>query len=212
VLATVPEQVRPGHVALLVIDVQKDFCAIDGVMSRDFGLDLSSVRAAIPRLNDVIRTARRSGVPVVWVREVFSPARMHDNQRLIHGDERTLRLIREGSDGVDWYEGVVPPAPGEYVVTKWNYDAFQRPHLHRWLRRHGVTTVVLTGFTTNVCVETTGRHAYLLGYHVVTLADCTGAPDPHEHEAALVNLGRYFGSVVDSQDVLATWGGAGVDA
>lgn len=206
VLATVSEQVRPGHTAVLVIDVQRDFCAEDGVMSRVFGLDLRSIRAAVPALNVVIAGARRAGIPVVWIREVFAPARMRDNHRLIHGDEESLRLIREGSAGVDWYAGVVGPNPDETVITKWNYDAFEGPELRRWLDDHDIRTVVLGGFTTNVCVETTGRHAYLLGYYVVTLADCTGAPDPAEHEAALHNLGRYFGSVVTSDVVLTAWG------
>jgi ureidoacrylate peracid hydrolase len=208
ILATVSEQVQPGHTAVLVIDVQRDFCAEDGVMSRVFGLDLKRVRAAVPPLNGVILGARRAGVPVVWVREVFSPSRMLDNHKLIHGDEGSLQLIREGSGGVDWYSGVIPPDADEPVVTKWNYDAFEGPELRAWLDVRGIRTVVLGGFTTNVCVETTGRHAYLLGYYVVTLADCTGAPDPAEHEAALRNLGRYFGSVVTSDVVLAQWDAA----
>ena len=204
-LTTVSEQVQPGNCAVLVIDPQKDFCADDGVMGRIFGLDLRAVQAAVPRLNRLIDAARAASVPVVWVREVFSPDRMRDNHRLIHGDAESLQLIREGTDGVDWFEGINGPQPSEPVITKWNYDAFEQPRLRRWLRERGVQTVVLGGFTTNVCVETTARHAYLLGYYVVTASDCTGAPDPGEHEAALRNLGSYFGSVATSDEIIGTW-------
>ena len=204
-LTTVAEQVRPGNCAVLVIDPQKDFCADDGVMGRVFGLDLALVQAAVPRLNRLVEAARAAGVPVVWVREVFSPARMRDNHRLIHGDETSLQLIREGTDGVDWFEGVTGPGPGEPVITKWNYDAFEQPRLRSWLQARDIRTVVLGGFTTNVCVETTARHAYLLGYYVVTASDCTGAPDPAEHEAALRNLGRYFGVVTTSDEIVGSW-------
>jgi ureidoacrylate peracid hydrolase len=130
---------------------------------------------------------------------------MMPNHRVINGDGDDLILIREGGDGVEWYEDVDGPSPGEPVFTKWNYDAFEGTDLDLWLRAREAQTVVMTGFTTNVCVETTARHAYINGYYVVTVADCTGAPSPHEHEAALVNLGKYFGRVATSDELITAW-------
>jgi nicotinamidase-related amidase len=204
-LTSLAEQIEPAHTAVIVVDPQKDFCATDGVMGRVFGLDMSPVQAAVPALNRFIEDARAAGVPVAWVREVFSPDRMMPAHRLINGDGDDLQLIREGTDGVDWYEGMIPPAPDEPTFTKWHYDAFEGTELDLWLRARDVVTLVMTGFTTNVCVETTARHAYIKGYYVVTLSDCTAAPSQAEHDAALVNLGRYFGRVATSGEVVATW-------
>jgi ureidoacrylate peracid hydrolase len=207
-LTTLGDQVDPRHTALVVIDVQRDFCSSEGVMARRFGLDLSAIQAAVVPLNELVHAARSQDVPVVWVREVFAPERMLPNQRIIHGDGDAVLLIRSDSDGIDWYEGLTPPQDGEPVFTKWNYDAFDSTDLELWLRTRGIRTTVFVGFTTNVCVETTARHAYIRGFHVVVAGDCTGAPSAAEHEAALVNIGNYFGRVASSGEIAATWAAA----
>src|SRR2546428_425705 len=81
-LRTLPEQVAPIHTAAVVVDVQKDFCASDGAMARQLGLDLGTIQGAVPRLNRFIEECRASGVPVVWLREVFSPSTMLPNHRV----------------------------------------------------------------------------------------------------------------------------------
>jgi nicotinamidase-related amidase len=204
-LTTLEAQVDPRHAALVVIDVQRDFCSNEGVMAARFGLDLSAIQEAVPRLNALVDSARAERVPVVWVREVFAPERMLPNQRVIHGDGDEVLLIRSDSHGIDWYEGLTPPLAGEPVFTKWNYDAFDSTDLELWLRTRGIRTTVFVGFTTNVCVETTARHAYIRGFHVVVAGDCTGAPSATEHEAALVNIRSYFGRVAESGEIAGAW-------
>lgn len=207
-LTTLEAQVDPRHTALVVIDVQRDFCSDEGVMARMFGLDLGRIQEAVPRLNALVDDARAGGVPVVWVREVFAPERMLPNQRVIHGDGDEVQLIRSDSDGIDWYEGLTPPVAGEPVFTKWNYDAFDSTDLELWLHSRGIRTTVFVGFTTNVCVETTARHAYIRGFHVVVAEDCTGAPSWSEHEAALINIRNYFGRVAPSSEIASAWAAA----
>ena len=97
---------------------------------------------------------------------------------------------------------------GEPVFTKWNYDAFDSTDLELWLHSRGIRTTVFVGFTTNVCVETTARHAYIRGFHVVVAEDCTGAPSWSEHEAALVNIRNYFGRVAPSTEIASAWAAA----
>jgi ureidoacrylate peracid hydrolase len=184
--STLESQVAIGRVAVVVIDVQKDFCASDGVMGGAWGLDMSRIQEAVPRLNRFLERARANA--------------------------DTLQLIREGLDGTDWYDGVTPVADGEPVFTKWNYDAFESTDLDLWLRAHDIETLVFVGFTTNVCVETSARHAYIKGYYTIVLSDCTGAPDQAEHEAALVNIGKYFGKVATSESVVGAWAAGSVPA
>ena len=139
---------------------------------------------------------------------VVTVAGAHALLRVIHGEGDAVLLIRSDSDGIDWYEGLTPPLEGEPVFTKWNYDAFDSTDLELWLRTRGIRTTLFVGFTTNVCVETTARHAYIRGFHVVVAGDCTGAPSAAEHEAALVNIDRYFGRVAPSAAIAAVWAAA----
>ncbi len=206
ILKTLHEQINPAHTALLVIDPQKDFCADDGAMARVAGLDMSPIQATVTPLNAFIQTAREAGIFIVWMREVRPQSRMLLAQKVIHGEEEEQWLIREGSDGTDWYEGVIQPLSNEPVVTKWDYDGFENTDLHLILRNRGILTLVMTGFQTNVCVETTARHGYTKGYYIVMVSDCTNACNPEEHTAALNNIRLYFGKVATSTELTEVWG------
>jgi ureidoacrylate peracid hydrolase len=195
----------PSHSALIVIDVQHDFCSERGAMAERFGFDMKEIREAVPRLNAFVEECRAAGVFVVWVREVFADSRMHPNQKALWGAGDDIWLIREDGDGIDWYEDVVGPGPGEPVITKWQYDAFEDTELDLLLKSRGIETLLMTGFTTNVCVETTARHGYIKGYYIALVEDCAGAPTPEEHRSGVFNIGTYFGKVTTSDELAGLW-------
>lgn len=205
ILTDFPDIARPDRCALLLVDPQHDFCSPEGAVARRFGFDMREILAAVPRLNDLIAAARSHSVLVVWIRGVASDPRMFPNQKARRGTGESIWLLREGSPGAEWFEGMIRPLEDESVVTKDTYDAFEYTDLDLILGSHGISTVVMTGFTTNVCVETTARHAFTKGYYVVAVSDCTGAPTAGEHEAALHNIAAYFGHVVDSHRLLEVW-------
>ncbi|MBW2067047.1 MAG: cysteine hydrolase [Deltaproteobacteria bacterium] len=97
------------------------------------------------------------------------------------------------------------PLENEHVITKHHYDAFSDTSLDLLLTGRRIKTILLTSFTTNVCVETTARHGYINGYYVIVLSDCTDAPTQHEYEASLFNIKTYFGKVVTSQEIIRLW-------
>jgi ureidoacrylate peracid hydrolase len=205
-LTTLDEVADPRHSALIIIDAQHDFCSQQGAMAQRFGLDMGDIGEAVPRLNRLIESCREAGVLVVWVREIFSDERMLPNQKALWGAGDDIWLIREGGPGIEWHSDMVRPEPGEPIVTKWQYDAFEDTNLHLLLQSRGIKTLLMTGFTTNVCVETTARHGYIKGYHVVAVADCTGAPTRPEYESALFNIRTYFGKVAGSDELRGVWG------
>ena len=204
-LKTLEEVADPAHSALIIIDPQHDFCSERGAMAQRFGFDMKQIREAVPRLNALIEKCRERGILVVWIREVFSDAKMHANQKALWGAGKDIWLIPEGGKGTDWYEGMIPQREGEPVITKWQYDGFEDTELHLLLQSRGIKSLLMTGFTTNVCVETTARHGYIKGYHIVLVADCAGAPTPAEHESGVFNIKTYFGQVTTSDELARTW-------
>jgi len=203
-LRSLQDQANPGHTALVVVDVQKDYCAEDGLLAIRSGQDMSPIRAAMPRLNRLIQDARDRGVLVVWVRAATTLRALQPNHRAVR-DQGSGLLAVEGSDGASFDEGVLPPLPGDIVVTKRNYDGFHQTPLDTMLRAQEIQTLVMTGFTTNVCVESTARHGYFKGYYIVLASDCSAAPDPTEHESAVRNISRYFGKVATGQEISSAW-------
>lgn len=204
-LKSIEEVADPIHSALIIIDPQHDFCSERGAMAQRFGFDMKEIKEAVPRLNDFIEQCRRAGVLVVWVREIFADDKMRPNQKAQWGSGDDIWLIREGGKGIDWYEGMIAPAPGEPVITKWQYDAFEDTELDLLLQSRGIKTLLMTGFTTNICVETTARHGYIKGYYVVLVTDCTGAPTHAEYESGVFNIKTYFGQAASSGELVETW-------
>jgi ureidoacrylate peracid hydrolase len=194
---------RPGC-ALVIIDVQNDYCHDNGALNK-FGRKVSDIRRIVPRLKQVVEKARQTQIPVVHVR-MASDERAKSDAYLEHRSRRSgadRGVCREGTWGADFYE--IEPRPGEPVVTKSRYSAFVKTNLETVLQAQGVKTVILGGVTTDVCVESTARDAFMRDYYVLFLSDCTGVDDPVVQQATLERIDRYFGHVVSSDDVVKAW-------
>jgi nicotinamidase-related amidase len=204
-LQSLEEVAHPSHSALVIIDPQHDFCSELGAMGQRFGFDMKEIKEAVGRLNSFIETCRKSDVPVIWVREVMAESRLHPNAKAHWHFDNGIWIIPEGQKGSEWYEGMIAPKPGEPVVTKWMYDGFEDTDLHLLLQNRGIKTLLMSGFTTNVCVETTARHGFIKGYYIVLVSDCTGAPTKAEYESGVFNLKTYFGQVASSHELADIW-------
>ena len=186
--------------ALIVIDVQHDFCHADGVLGRH--LDAGTVDAMCASIETLQAAAHRCGVPVVFVQTVHRAATDSRAWRNRFPSQE-LMVCREGAWGVEFHR--CGPRDGDVVVVKHRYSAFHGTELQHVLHTVGCHTVVLTGTATNVCVESTARDACMLDYDVVVVEDATCAGTDEEHAAALFNIREYFGSVADTAAVLSAW-------
>jgi ureidoacrylate peracid hydrolase len=203
-ILSLEEQLAPRHAALVVVDVQKDYCAADGLLAVRSGLSVAPVRAALPRLNQLIEAARAHDVMVVWVRSAGSITTLQPNHLAVRDDGNGL-LAAEGSVGAELDDAVIPPLVDEVTITKRNYDGFHETPLDTVLRARGIESLVMAGVTTNVCVESTARHGYFLGYYIVLASDCSAAPDLTEHDAAVRNIRQYFGKVATRDEIESVW-------
>jgi len=205
-LTTLAQRAAPDKAALVVIDVQNDFLAPGGYFDR-VGYDLAHARAAIPPLQRLVVKAREARVPTIFIQAIYdppvlSPAMRERNRR------RNLDVSRclTGSWGADFYE--VRPLPGEPVVIKHRYSAFYKTELEGTLARCGVRSLLLTGVTTDTCVESTARDGYFRDYYVTVVADCCGALSEQDHRGMLARADRDFATIATSEDLIMIWEGA----
>lgn len=204
-LRSLDSMVDPRHSALVVVDAQEVFCSsCSPLVSRD-GVDMTRIQAAVPRLNAFIQTVREVGIPVVWLRQVLSEQTMLPNQKALLYDEHGIWYDKEGTPETNFYSEMLTPLDDELIMTKYSYDGFQDTNLHLQLQSRGIKTLLMTGFFSHVCVETTARHAFLLGYHIVAVSDCCDAGTLREHESAMANIKNFFGKVAESGEISPVW-------
>jgi len=197
-LVTLEEQVAARHTAVLVVDMQNDFCAEGGYLHRTYGIDTKTREELAGNVMALVEAARRSGAPVMWIAAVFDPHYLCQSYRAWALHRRRGEVIcAEGTWGAEFYDHV-KPASGEPVIEKHHYSAFYDTDLSRQLKARSIKTLIVTGVATNVCVDSTLRDGFFEGFHVVVPRDCVTADDVSLHEAALRTFERYFGYVTDT--------------
>lgn len=201
------ERLDPKSTALIVVDVQNDFCDPEGICAKA-GDDYTATLPMVEKIKDMLAAARKAGLFIVFIRTsydqpVLSPptAETQYRRRGFSG------ICLEGTRGIEFVDGIgpLPGAPNEVIVDKHRPSAFWYTRLDLVLRSNGIKTLVMAGFATDVCVESTLRDGFFKDYHIVEADECVSSFDPAHHSASQTVVGKYFGPILPMKDIIAVW-------
>lgn len=190
--------------ALIVVDLQNAFCHPKGTLGKS-GLDMDRLGAIIPKLRPVIERCQAAGIPVLWtLQEHYEPDDRRSRKRLpTHTSKRKGVSALSGTwdaEIVDELKDLVTNP--SYVIRKHRFGGFYETRMDIVLKQLGVDAVFITGATSNACVETTIREAYLHDYDVVALTDLISGVNAEWEETARQVWQQYFGVTTDSKDFM----------
>lgn len=195
----------PARTALVVVDVQADFAAPFGLLG-NVGVDLSSVPPALANIQALIAAARASGATLAFMRVVTRPETDSVALKTLMARKGTPggeAICRAEGGGADYYG--VAPEPGDIEIEKLLFDSFHGTDLDARLRERGIDTLVMTGFSTDCCVDQTARAAFHFDYHVFVASDACAAYDDDLHRGTLDVLHKNCALLVHSADVVTAW-------
>jgi nicotinamidase-related amidase len=232
VLTTLEQRINPAHTALVLIDVQNDFCDERGAAGVR-GESITMIKKVVPQIHRLLKRARAAGTMVIHVKAEYGPHVRHAGSPYRYPSTTTpegavwtasaadidsgseflpdmVEVCLPGTWGSAFVDGIAP-AGDEQVVVKHRFSGFVDTRLDLLLRSNGIRTVIVAGVTTNCCVESTVRDAVMRDYYVVIAEDCVGVKDMQSdlHDHSLETMRTYFGLVEPLDRIVGAWFGAG---
>src|SRR5437763_12760484 len=192
--------------ALIVTDVQNGFVSKGG--SYDLlGMEISHYREVIPKIRDLITTCRDARIPVFYtqaVREASGIDLLTKTHKILpkSREERIMKrpICIRGTWDADIVDDI-KPVDTDHIVIKRRDSAFHDTEIGVWLRSIRVDTIIFCGIDTSICVETSLRDAFNIGYDVVLVSDATASSNKKHYESTLENVRGYYGIVIDIEEL-----------
>lgn len=202
---TLDELVDPAISALVIVDLQNDFCHPDGVYAQS-GKDISTTREMLPRAISFVAQAQKLGVCCVFVRQVTLENGKGDTPAWLHfkiRDGKPAEYALRSSWGSQLIEGL-QPATRDLIVEKLRPDAFHHTPLDALLRANRIESLLVLGTLTEGCVESTIRSASYHDFYTVVVENCLASPNRLNHEGSL-NLFRARYPLATTEEILRVW-------
>lgn len=197
-----PEKLNPSHTALIVIDMQNDFCSPDGLMAR-MGKDVSQMDKLVAGIHSLIEVCENRGIPALYTQQIYDRTKLNNLQKEQY--DLDGKMITCDIDGTGWkFYGFNPPE--DQVYEKYSYNIFANKRLVEKLQVSHIKTLIITGVSTQICVETAIRNGFDLGYKIVVPGDLIGttSSDPTIQERTLSLVKKTYGTVSNLVEITTT--------
>lgn len=199
-LTRLREKLNPESTALIIIDMQKDFCCEGGVFHKR-GFDIRPAQNLAKRLNSFLKEARKALEHIIHLQMIKKP---EFTSPLVDDLYSRIEMERSYDPALaEPYE--VIPQTEDIVIPKYKYSGFVSTYLDPFLRSKRISTLIIAGLATNVCVESTARDGFMREYYVVIPSDLTEGTSTEAKKWSLLNLDMFFAEVVSSNEILECW-------
>ncbi len=192
--------------ALLVIDMQNDFCSPNGLYDK-LGKDIEPYRKIIPNVKRLIKACRKKDITIFFTRATREPSgidSLHTRHKLLPENRRFTAekdLCVEGT----WGSEIIPElksTPEDYIVRKRRDSAFQDTSLRLLLTSLDKNILVFSGIDTQICVESTIRDGFNQDFDIIVISDCTASINENFHASSLEEIGTAFGLVLTLKEFI----------
>ncbi len=198
-----PLKIDPKETALLVIDMQNGFCHPEGTLARD-GADISMMREILPNVRRLVEICRGRGIPDIWtIQEHFAEDRSRELHKIPHHTAKRFRPpCLKGTWDAEIVDELKPLIDERsHLIRKQKFSAFYNTNLEVLTRILGARTLIVSGVSSNACVETSLREAYMRDYDLLIVEDCIGGVARDLHACAVRVWERFLGMVVTVNDL-----------
>jgi len=186
--------------ALLIIDMQNDFCSPEGNMAK-IGRDIRYIQQMIPVLSRLLKICRSKGMRIIFTKMVHSA--WTDSPAWVA--KLNSKNARQGTWGCEFYQGFEPHEE-DWIVEKHRYSAFLNTDLETVLRAQGIDTIIVTGINSDQCVDGTAKHAFQVDYYVFLVKDCIATDSQSLTEAVLTMAEKSYAWIISSEEIIEILG------
>lgn len=197
---TLHEKLNPATTALLIIDIQNDFCSPQGLMA-SLGKNISGMDVMVEKIAQLAELCNSIGIPTFYTQQIYDRTKLSDLQNEQYDLDGKMITCDIAGDGYKFYN-LTPPQ--NRVFPKYTYNVFSNSNLSNELTSRGIKTLIITGVSTQICVETAIRNGFDIGYKIVAAKDliATTSHDPHIQERTLRLVAKTYGVVLHSSEII----------
>jgi len=196
------EKITSKNTALLVMDLQNDFCSEKGILAKEFNVDVSPIHEMIPKLDKFITALRDLNVKVIFTKQYEVPEGAPKTIKTLFKRGKLTPKCLPDSWGSDFYK--IKPLDTDIVLEKRSWDAFTNKQLSEILQSNNIEYLIITGVFTTICIESTARRAFSEGYEVIIPKDLVAVNKQREkhQELSLEFFNNFLAVVTKSEDIL----------
>lgn len=194
------KKIDPKHTALVVVDIQNDFCSPTGVLGR-MGKNVAEMDKIVEGIESLSKACREVSLPVLYTRQIYDRSKLNDLQKEQYDLDNRMITCDIAGDGWKFYK-IKPPKEDTY--DKYNYNIFSNHSLLRRLENEKIKTLIICGVSTQICVETAIRNGFDLGYKIVVPKELVGttSSDPETQKRTLILTRKTYGVVTTSSEII----------